>query len=408
MRILFISQVFWPDTVAVAQHLWDLAEALERKRNVVSAYSSRYPYENKNSNYKTSEIHQNVSIERINHTSFGKSSIIGRLSDFLTFNVLIFFKLLFIKKEKYDLIIGTTVPPFLSFIGVIVAKWKKIPFYYWVMDMQPELAIASNMIKPTSISAKLFTLIGNYTIQKSTLIFALDTYMKECLLKRGAKKENVHVLPIWPVMNNVYEGDRWQNPFRIENNFGDKIVVMYSGNHAYVHPLDTLLEAALKIKDDNRFLFVFIGDGVRKKDVTNFKNKHHLSNIVQLPYQPRNVIHISLGSADLQVVIMGDSQVGFTHPNKIYGALFVGKPVVYIGPSPSHITDILHNLKDNISVSHGEVDKLVEALKEFASSSVEQTEDIGKRNRDFALANYDPDILKGEMVSVIENHVKKV
>lgn len=406
MRILFISQVFWPDTVAVAQHLWDLAEALERKGHVVSAYSSRYPYENKNIKYKSSEVHQSISIERINHTGFGKSSILGRLSDFLTFNILIFFKLLFIKEKKYNLIIGTTVPPFLSFIGVIVAKWKKIPFYYWVMDMQPELAIASNMIKPTSITAKLFTLIGNYTIKQSDLIFSLDKYMKDCLVKRGAKKDHVHVLPIWPVMDKLYEGDRLQNLFRIKNNFGDKIVVMYSGNHAYVHPLDTLLEAALKMKDNNRFLFVFIGDGVRKKDVTNFKNKHHLSNIVQLPYQPRNVIHISLGSADLQVVILGDSQVGFTHPNKIYGALFVGKPVVYIGPSPSHITDILYNLKDNISVSNGEVDKLVEALKEFASSPVEQTEDIGKRNRDFTLANYDPDMLKGEMVAVIENGIK--
>ncbi len=122
-----------------------------------------------------------------------------------------------------------------------------------------------------------------------------------------------------------------ENPFRIENNFGDKIVVMYSGNHAYVHPLDTLLNVAKQLKNDKRFLFVFVGGGVRKKDVTDYKSLHHLQNIIQLPFQPRENIHNSLGSSDIQVVIMGENQVGFTHPNKIYGAMFVGKPILYIG-----------------------------------------------------------------------------
>lgn len=406
MRILFISQVFWPDTSSVAQHLWDLAEALEKKGHSVNAYSSRYPYEDKTTQYPTSEKHNRVVIERINHTGFGKSSVLGRLADFLSFNVLIFFKLLFLPRKKYDLIIGTTVPPFLSFIGVIIAKWKEIPFYYWVMDMQPELAIASGMIKPNSLSAKLFTWIGNYTIKKSTLIFALDKYMKTCLINRGAKAQNVHVLPIWPIIDSVYEGERIKNPFRVEHGFGDKIVVMYSGNHAYVHPLDTLLEAALKLKDDNQFLFVFIGGGVRKKDVTEFKIKHDLNNIVQLPYQPRNMIHFSLGSADLQVVIMGNSQVGFTHPNKIYGALYLGKPVVYIGPSPSHITDILGQLPGNINVNHGNIDDLVKNLKEFAILSDQHIENIKSRNQDYTLANYSPKVLKDTFIDVIEKHIQ--
>ena len=107
---------------------------------------------------------------------------------------------------------------------------------------------------------------------------------------------------------------------------------MYSGNHSYVHPLDTLLESAKILKDNSKFLFVFIGEGVRKKDVSNFIKKNKLNNILQLPFQPRSNIHISLSSADIQVVIMGNNLVGYTHPNKIYGGLYIGRTILYIGP----------------------------------------------------------------------------
>jgi len=404
MRILFISQVFWPDTASVAQHLWDLAEALQNESHEVTAYSSRFGYENTSIKYKKTEKHYGVHIERINHTSFGKSSTIGRIIDFFTFNVIVFFRLLFLQKDKYDIIIGTTVPPLLSYIGLIVAKWKKVPFYYWAMDMQPELAIASNMIRPNSVAAKFLTYIGNYTIRKSTLIFALDHYMKDYLVKKGANEEKVHVLPVWPVMDQVYNGTRAQNSFRFEHSFGNKIVIMYSGNHAYVHPLYTLLEVALELKNDDRFIFVFVGGGVRKKDVVEFKKENGLNNIIQLPYQPRNNIHNSLGSADLQVVIMGDLQVGFTHPNKVYGALFIGKPIIYIGPDPSHITDILTRLTGNISVAHGQSEKLTRNLIEFAAKTAEKVGQIGKQNMIFAQENYSPEILKAKMISIIEEN----
>ena len=57
-------------------------------------------------------------------------------------------------------------------------------------------------------------------------------------------------------------------------------------------------------------------------------------------------LHLSLGSADIQVVVLGDGQVGYTHPNKVYGALFLGKPIIYIGPKESHVSDILEQRRN--------------------------------------------------------------
>lgn len=177
---------------------------------------------------------------------------------------------------------------------------------------------------------------------------------------------------------------------------------MYSGNMALVHPLDTLLESAAALKEDGRFLFVFIGGGVRKKDVTEFKNKHSLSNIVLMPLQPREKIHVSLGSADLQVVIHGNGCTGYTHPNKVYGALFIGKPVLYIGPKPSHVSDILEECPWNISVEHGETERLTSLLRNFANLGEHEWVKIGRKNKEYADRHFTRPLLCGKLVREIE------
>jgi len=405
MQILLITQVFYPDTVSVSQHLWDLANHLQMNGHNVTVYTSKYPYENKDVEYISFEEINGIIIHRINQTKFGKANFYSRIIDFGSFNINISFKLVFTKKSNYDVIIGTTVPPFLSFIGVLFSKRYKIPFYYWVMDLQPELSIASKLISENSLSAKFFTFIGNYSIKNSTKIFSLDRFMSAYLSGRGAKKERLFTIPPWPVMDKFYMGNRLDNPFRIENNFGDKIVIMYSGNHAFVHPLETILEASKLLMNDKRFLFVFVGGGVRKKDVSEFRSENGSDNIIQLPFQPRENIHNSLGSSDLQVVIMGDNQLGFTHPNKVYGALFIGKPVLYIGPSSSHITDIINTLDGNISVKHGEEEILAKKLIEFANITEEKIDAIGKRNYEYARLNLSPEVLKNKMLTAIGHNV---
>ena len=271
------------------------------------------------------------------------------------------------------------------------------------MDIQPELSIAAGYIKESSVITNILYKIGVFIIKNSKLIITLDRYMAEYILKKGGNKQNVKIIPVWPVMNEVYNGKRMDNPFRKYNNFNNKVVVMYSGNHAVVHPLNTILEAAKKLKYDDKFLFVFIGGGVRKKDVVKFNEENKLNNILSLPYQDRDTIHLSLGAADIHIVIHGNGCTGFTHPNKIYGAMFIGKPILYVGPSQSHIADILNNIKGNILVQHGEVDLLVKELISFSEKGEIEWNKIGMNNMEYARKNLMPDKLINDIITNIEN-----
>jgi glycosyltransferase involved in cell wall biosynthesis len=162
-----------------------------------------------------------------------------------------------------------------------------------------------------------------------------------------------------------------------------KFVVMYSGNHSPCHPLDTVLEAARELAGKD-ILFAFIGGGSQLPRVRQFADDHGLANIICLPYQPLEQLSASLSAADLHLVVMGKPFVGLVHPCKIYNALLIGSPICYIGPSPSHVTEILQDCDDLIhgQAEHGDVQAVIEnilRIKEAAPRFLPETAPLRSR-----------------------------
>jgi len=402
MNILVLSQTFWPDTVATAQALTDLALALSKRNHKVRVITSRSNYENPSIKYSAKEVFEGIEVKRLRNTSYGKRTFSGRLMDFLSFNVLIFFRLIFFPAGKPDLIISLTSPPLLPVIGVLASRLRNIRFVYWTMDLQPELSVVNNLIRKGSLLAITLQKMGDFVFHKADKIITLDDYMADHIFHRTGRVRSLSVIPIWPMPKHHYEGTKGENPFVLEHKLFGKCIIMYSGNHSLVHPVETLLDTATSLKDDPRFLFVHVGGGFRIKEVMDRKNSARLENLKILPFQPREKIHFSLGAADLQVVIMGNNCVGLTHPNKIYGAMYLGKPILYIGPPQSHVTDILHDCPGNIEVRHGESAQLVEKLFTFISLPEETRHQIGRQNALYAQNYFDPEMILGQMIREIE------
>jgi len=138
-----------------------------------------------------------------------------------------------------------------------------------------------------------------------------------------------------------------------------------------VHPLDTVLEAARKLQTQKDTVFLFAGAGARTKDVFDFKKKHHLENIIQIPWQPREKVAASFGSADLHCVVMGQEMSGLVHLSKIYSVLASGKPFVFVGPDQCHVRDLEEEGPLGIFVKHGAEEELAAAILEAKQLSAE-------------------------------------
>jgi hypothetical protein len=133
---------------------------------------------------------------------------------------------------------------------------------------------------------------------------------------------------------------------------------MYSGNHSPCHPLNTLLQAAERLRENENIVFCFVGGGSEFGKVKERVRNRSLSNVLCLTYQPIEKLSGSLSAADLQVVVMGDQYVGIVHPCKIYNVPAVKKPFLYIGPNESHVMDIIGQSDAYVS-SHGDVEGVV-------------------------------------------------
>lgn len=398
--ILVICQLYWPDGANLAAHLTDVTQYMSKKGHDITVFSSNHAYENTKDKYPKRERFGNIKVERISDFGFGKKNKIGRILDIISFNVNLLFKLLFIKRKNFDLILGLTNPPLISFFGVFVAKLKKIDFHYWAMDLQPQLAFRSGYLNPKSVPSRIFNWMSVYIMKQSHHIIALDKYMKSFISEESGNN-NISIVPVWPTAPEKKVPLKVDNEFRIMHNLEDKVVVMYSGNHCATHPLDTLLEAALLLKSHSIFKFVFIGAGIRKQDVIDFKEKNGLDSILILPYQPRNYLHISLSAADLQVVVMGDNLTGLTHPSKIYSNMQLGCPSLYIGPVPSHASDLLDESKGNLYFPHGAQKELSEALIKFASISEKELSTIKDSNRSLIKDKYHPTLMMEKIEKAI-------
>ena len=377
--IYILSQVFPPDSASVSQHLGDLVEELTKYKVFITVLTANTDYEDPNKKYKSFQS-DNLAVKRIPQIYYDKKSFLSRAISFIYFNFSLFvYSVLVIKRNST--IVSLTTPPMLPAIVSFIAFFKGSKQVNWLMDLQPELALANNDLTRNLFTNCLLSL-SKSSYRNANLNIVLDKHMKSYLKECNVHEKNIAIHPVWSPVEDYEYIDRLKNPFRVKNNFGDRFVVMYSGNHSAVHPLSTLLESAKLLHDRKQILFVFIGGGVRVSEVKEFSCKHNLTNIVQLPYQPRSQIKYSLSSGDMHVVVMGDSLVGYTHPNKVYGALNVGKPLAFIGPSKSHVSDIIAELSGNISVRHGESKILAEKIlkmSELDNNEIQKLSSMNKR-----------------------------
>src|SRR4029079_2529450 len=112
--------------------------------------------------------------------------------------------------------------------------------------------------------------------------------------------------------------------FREQHGMADSFVVMYAGNHSPCHPLNTLVDAAHRLRSRKEIVFCFVGGGSELAKVREFASAHGLENIRCFPYQSFDRLPASLSAADLHAVVMGNEFVGIVHPSKVYNILAVG------------------------------------------------------------------------------------
>ncbi|QQS07798.1 MAG: glycosyltransferase family 4 protein [Phycisphaerales bacterium] len=399
--ILIISQVYVPDPASVGQHIADAAEELARRGYRVVVYASANGYDDPTRKYPRREALRGVDVRRLPFSSFGKGSITVRLLAQSIFVVLAFVRGLFTRNLASILV--STSPPFCGVVGAWLSKIRRVPVTYWLMDLNPDQMLALGKARPDQVSVRVFELFNRIILRQASNIVMMDRFMLDRVQKKGVDvASKTTIAPPWPHDEGTRSIAHSVNPFRSTHNLEGKFVVMYSGNHSPANPLTTLLDAAERLRDDPRLVFLFIGGGGGKKEVDErIASDHNASNLRSLPYQPLDQIQYSLSAADVHVVSIGNEVVGIVHPCKVYGAMAVSRPVLLLGPSPSHVSDLIATHSIGWHVAHGDVDGAVRTLQTMLEMSADQLHAMGDRAARVVSTDLGRDKLCGEFCDVI-------
>ncbi len=372
MRVLLLNQCFWPDVVATAQQLNDLAVGLDERGHEVTVVCSDRGYDDQQLRFPRRERWNNVKIIRVGSIRANKKSRFRRAVNFASFSIACAFRLGVMPLQ--DAVVALTSPPLISWLASWFVQLKGGRMIFWVMDLNPDEAIAAGWLKQESLTAKLLAALLQSSMRRAEKIVVLDRFVKQRIVAKGIPEEKIDVIPPWAHDDTVRFDEEGREAFRRAHNLAGKFVVMYAGNHSPCHPLDTVLRAAQELGTQDDIVFVFAGGGSEQNKVREFADSNQLNNVLCLPYQPIEKLSALLSAADLHVVLMGERFVGLVHPCKIYNILAIGSPFLYIGPAESHLGDIIPRMGDQelaFYANHGEADRvarlIVERAEEFRS-----------------------------------------
>jgi glycosyltransferase involved in cell wall biosynthesis len=401
--LLILSQVYVPDPASVGQHMHDAAAAMAARGWRVVVLTANRGYDDPTQKYPNRETRDGVEIRRLPFSSLGKRSIFIRLIGGCLFMLQCVVRGLF--TPRLSCIMCSTSPPMCSVAAMMIGAVRRAPIKYWVMDLNPDQAIELGLIKERSWPARVFNLLNRIILKRAADIVALDRFMAERLNRKRPVHDKLTVLPPWPHEDHLDVLAHADNPFREKHKLAGKFVIMYSGNHSLASPLTTILQAALKVQDDPRLVFMFIGGGLGKKEVEACLAEHKPANIISLPYQPLADLKYSLSAADVHLVAMGQAMVGCIHPCKVYGAMAVARPLIILGPRPSHATDIVEEHDLGWHIEHGDVEGAVKLLRSLPSMDANGLDRMGRRAKDVISTRLSKESLCGRFCDVLERGI---
>ena len=402
MKILLLNQCFYPDVVSTAQHASDLVAALSARGHEVTVLASSRAYDDPGHRFPKRETWQGADIRRVFCSGFGKKAKWRRALDFGSFFLSCIVRLAFL--PRVDVVIALTTPPLISVLAAIFTALKGGSFVFWVMDLNPDEAIAAGWLRERSLAARVLEAMSLFSFHSADRLIVLDRFMKERIAAKGVPAEKLQIIAPWAHDETVRYDAEGRQSFRDQHGLTGKYVVMYSGNHSPCHPLDTFLEAAHRLSTRQDIAFCFVGGGSEFKKVQEFASTHNLGSIVSLPYQPLEKLSASLSAADLHLVVMGEPFVGMIHPCKIYNILSIGAPVLYIGPAKSHITDVsLANPAIRLThAAHRDVDAVVRHIVKQVQLHIPSRPAEPMRNE------FSQEILVSQMMHAIEQVRERV
>ena len=366
-RIIFLNRFFHPDHSATSLILSDLAFHLAGRGHRVCVVASRQRYDSPLADLPESETIRGVEVHRVATTRFGRSALLGRGLDYVSFYVLLK-RAVQAFAERGDILVAKTDPPMLSVPAMQVARRRSLHLVNWLQDLYPEIAVRLGVPLVRGPVAHALVRLRDASLRAAAANVVVGGRMAERVRARGVASARIHVIPNWCDDESIRPVADADNPLRRDWGLEDRFVVGYSGNLGRAHEFATVLAAAERLRDHPRIVFLLIGGGHKLDELARCVADRGLERSFRfVPYQATERLRFSLGVPDVHWVSLPADLEGLIFPSKLFGIAAAGRPVIAIGAPDGEIAQLVQAYDCGFAVQAGDGNALAERLVSLAA-----------------------------------------
>ncbi len=294
------------------------------------------------------------------------------------------------KTWKPDMVIASSTYPLDTYAARKIAKKAKAKYVHEVHDMWPATLYEVGGMSKKHPFVVMMQIAENSAYKHCDRCVALLPYSKDYMVEHGLAPEK-----FVNIQNGVVV-EEWEGTEKIpqthEEFFAshqDKFIVGYFGGHALSNALDKSLDVAKAFleKNDEKTIFVFVGDGVEKKSLMERAEKEGIKNAFFLPPVKKTAVPDLVSHFDCSYM------TGMPSPlyrfglclNKMYDSMMAAKPVICAYDAP----DTLVRIYDcGYQCDPSNKEEVVGAITKLEAMSQQERDEMGNRGKKAILSHF--------------------
>jgi colanic acid biosynthesis glycosyl transferase WcaI len=376
-KILLYGMNFAPEITGVGKYTGEIADYLTGQGAEVTVVTTppHYPGWSVREGYTnsySSERSKGMKIFRVplflKENMGGIWRLIAPLSFAATSAPVVLWNIL---RHRPNFIICIEPTLFAAPLAVLAAKAVGARTVLHVQDLEVDAAFAVGHIKAVPLLKKAAYLFEKYTLKGFDRIITISERMSARLAEKTGKPEQVAIVRNWVDLEHIYPLGR-KSAYRQEFGYADDdFIVLYSGNIGAKQGLDTLLDAAAKLEQQQKIKFVIAGEGPAKRGLVEKYGR--LANVSFVPFQPYEKFNEFMNLASLHALPQERGAADLVLPSKLGGMLASGAPVVVTADQGTELANFLGD--SAIITPPGDADALSRAIVQASKGDREEYKD---------------------------------
>lgn len=397
MRVLILSQYFWPENFRITEVATALRDA--GCEVLVITGQPNYPdgviFDGYSACSLRAQKHQGLELFRVPIIPRGRGSALRLVLNYFSFVFsAAFFGPWLVRGRPVDTILVFGLSPILQVIPAIWLAWlKNASLVTWVQDLWPESLSATGFVK-NKILLKAVSKVVRWIYRKNDLLLVQSEAFEASVRQMAGDT---------PVVYHPNPGDfAFSCPLVSESpvNFGPGFNVVFAGNLGTVQSLDTVLQAANILRNERDIFFSLIGSGSRSEWLHGEITRLGLEN-VKLPgrFPPSAMPAILEKASALLVSLIRNPILNQTVPSKVQAYLAAGKPV--IASLDGEGARIIKEAGAGLSCPAEDPVALAEVVKQLRNTPKDQLNSMGENAGKFYQKNFEPRMLATRLMGVL-------